>query len=83
MPHNVAVECPNSRVVSNKADEAPTVSRDSKGISAWGIGEGDRGDTRQEKPVTLAKDPKDMTMKMEPMSHQHQLVEPNTTMTHG
>ena len=72
------MERPKPRVVSNEADDAKTESRDSKGISARGIGESERGGTRYIIPLTLAKDPKDMTMKMEPMSrHQHQLAEPN------
>ena len=81
MPSNVAMERPKSRVVSNEADEDPTVPRQSKGISARGIGEGERGDTCLVHPLALAKDPKDVTMKMEPISqHQHQLAEPSATL---
>lgn len=84
MPANVAMECPNSRVVSNEADEDPTERRKSKGISAWRIGEANRGDTRLVEPIALAEDPKDMAMKVEPMSwHQHQPVAPSPHITHG
>lgn len=84
MPSNVAMECPKSRVVSNEANEDPTERRKSKGIPARRIGKTNRGDTRLVVPIALAEDPKDMTMKMEPMSwHQHHLAAPGPNVTHG
>lgn len=84
MPSNVAMERPKSRVISNEADEDPTVPRQSKGISARGIGESERGDAWLVQPLAFAEDPKDVTMEVEPISwDQHQLAEPNTNWTHG
>lgn len=84
MPSNVAMERPKSRVVGNKTDEDPAEARESEGISARGVRERDIGDTWLVEPITLAQDPKDVTVKMEPMSsHQCQLAESNSTVAYG
>ena len=74
VPSNVAVECPDSRVVSDETDASPTVSRESKCVSARGIGERNVGDIGLVIPIALAEDPKVMAMKMEPISQHQTLV---------
>jgi hypothetical protein len=76
------MERPKSRVVSNEANEDPTVPRQSKGISARGIGENERGNARLVQPLAFAEDPKDVTMKVESMlRHQHQVAEARLELT--